>query len=230
MGWWTFSDDPALEVGDGVLDAAHDFLKRFEALYRDELGRKPDVEELEAVLTLALSTWADAATVRDFEEREVTGVAVKTAKRRKRIPYRLGDVFAVPLPGGRYGFGRIYNLDPNWNLVEIFACVRDRPEYSPAAAAAGRLLPPIAVSPKDVFENGTWKIVHADPSFAPVDLDALRYAVGLPGFFKLVQVNRLKPLGPLSDAEAAGYPVHDFKPLPGILADITRALKERRLI
>jgi hypothetical protein len=229
MGWWISPPDSANQVGDGALDAAHDFLQRFTALYQDELGRKPTVEELEAVLSLVLRGWADPSTVQNFDEREVTSVAVKTAKRKKRLPYQLGDVFAIPLSEGRYAFGRIYNLDPNWNLVEIFAHVGTGPYYSPEIAKSGRLIPPITVSPREVFENGLWKIVYSDPAFVPADIDSLRYATGLPGMYKLVKVNQLKPLGPLTDEEATKYPLHNFKPLPGTLADIERALKKRKL-
>jgi hypothetical protein len=230
MGWWSSPDNPDVQIGDGPLDAAADFLRVVAARYREELGRNPSVEEVEAVLASALRAWADARTLQNFDEREVAAVTIKTAKRKKRLKYQLGDVFAIPLSDGRYAFGRIYNLDPNWNLIEVFAHVARSPHYTPDAEKSGRLLQPITIAPKDVFETGLWPIVHSDPGFRPADLDSLRYVMGLPGMYKLMKVNQLKPLGPISNAEAAKHPQWKFKPLPGTLADIERALKERKLI
>lgn len=230
MGWWSPTENPDFQIGDGPLDAVAGCLTAVGNLYREELGRPPSIEEMEAILDSALRVWADATNVRNFEEHEVRSVAIQKAARKPRVAYRCGDVFAIPLNGGRYGFGRIYNLDPNWNLVEVLAHVADDAQWTPDVGRAERLLQPVTISPKEVFESGRWPILHHDATFQATDIDSLRYVMGLPGRFKLARVNQLRPIGPISDEEAAKYPAWKFKALAATVADIERALKERDLL
>jgi len=180
MGWWSPAGRDGVAVGDEVFDRTYRYLEEVTALYREGVGRAPTVEELATVLTVALQNHGGSETFEGVDELEVSSVAIKTKKRPKRPRLQVGDVFTIPLEAGKWGFGRIVNLEREWDLVEIFAHVSPKPRYTPAAIASGRLLPPIPVDVNEAFieGDGRWRVVHSQPGFRLEDLDKLEYDSG----------------------------------------------------
>ena len=228
MGWWQLPEADSVHLGDEAFDITYQYLDDLSALYAGAFGRKITVEELRALWSMALQIYGPKV-LNEFEAKEVVSVAIKTAKRKKRQPFKVGDVFAIPLEEGLYGFGRILNLEGSWEVVEIFAYVSRFPRYSPDIVDAGRLLPPVTVDVR-AFEDWKWKVIHSEPGFVSGDLDSLRYVIGLPGHFQVVKVNSYAPLGPISDAEAAKLPHKVFCTLETTVDKIKAALQKRKLI
>ena len=201
MGWWNPPGKEGATIGDEGLSETYRFLRRLSALYEEALGRKMSVDDFQATLELSLRTNGDESLFSGLEEREVTAVALKIAKRPRRQKYQPGDIFAIPLGDGQFAFGRIMSLSKRGDLVEIFRYTSDGITDSPEIVKSGRLFHPIYVSGLEVFQDWTWKIVASDPDYAPEDLDSLKFVIGAPGDLKLVQGDRQTPI---RDQDAAG--------------------------
>lgn len=75
---------------------------------------------------------------------------------RKSVRFEIGDVFEIPLPNGKYAYGRIYD-DAG---VGIYSFISDSPNN-----------PPIGLRDfmfnvgmyEDILKLGEWKIVDHDP-------------------------------------------------------------------
>ena len=230
MGWWNFPNDPSVWVGDEVMDDAYDYLERLAERYGERFGRKPTLAELQAGMRLALRVRGEKMVEDITDERSVESVVIKTIARPKRQKYEVGDIFAVPLPGGRYAFGRILNLSDGWELVEIFAHIAESDRYSNEITEAGRLLPPIVINPRDVFGGWKWKIVDSHPGYVAPDLDSLRYMMGMPGRYQLVSVGDIQPRKALSDAEAKALPRWATLTEEGARTRIEAAAREQQLL
>jgi hypothetical protein len=107
MGWWTEeSKGEEVMIGDEPADIVGEMLDRLVATYRRDLHRKPSVREIEESLRFVLAAHLDELAD-GVEDVEVKAVAIKLGKLPKRQRVGLGDFFAVPLPAGGYGFGRV---------------------------------------------------------------------------------------------------------------------------
>jgi hypothetical protein len=221
MGWW--EHDSAL-IGDDALDATYHFLMELRDLYSEDLDRRPTAEELAVLLTVCLQANASDKVFADFEERRVTAVTIKTAKRPKRQKYSVGDVFAIPLGAESYAFGRIMELSKQGDIVEIFQHTDTYPKFSPEVIESGRLFHPICVSGYELFADWQWQVLASDPEYVPDDLDSLRFVYGGPGDLKLVEGKKQRPI---SDDEAVGIERMSFWPHEAVVKRIQDALKDR---
>ena len=174
MGWW--ESDAGLTLGDGPLDELHRSLREVAASYRTALERPPTVAELEQLLTLVLGSLAPDH-VGGLEEKSVTGVAVRTKKAPRKHRWDVGDVFAIPLPDGSYGFGRaISKLAQRDELcVEYFAHRGELPLAGPDVVERPRLGAVARVSAFDSLESGRWPIIARNPGFRAPDHDEIRF-------------------------------------------------------
>ena len=177
MGWWAPSDNEQVVLGDEALDQTYGYLETLSALYATQLGRKPRVEELQYLLSLALQVCGDDRLLADFSTRRISAVTIRVGRRPRRQKYQVGDVCAIPLVAGRFAFGRIINLGDGWDLVEVFRYVATMPRFSPTIVDSGRLLPPLVVDAGEVFGGWLWRIVDSTPEYAP-DLDYLELRDG----------------------------------------------------
>lgn len=126
MGWWSIRKDtkelydpcrqssPAdeselLNIGDQPMDAIEAALKKVAKIYKRDLKRKPTPDELTALLESSIRT-LEEDVFDDMEERELDSVTIKLRKRPKRPRPKPGDIFAVPLPSGGYGYGRVMKV------------------------------------------------------------------------------------------------------------------------
>jgi hypothetical protein len=118
MGWWKDSHkERDIEVGDEPLDLLRECLLNFSTSYQDELGRKPRLEELAFSLNATLRMCPELFD--DLAENAVT-TEFKVKKAGKVRQYVAGDVFAIPLAGKEYAYGRILKQTSAGHLVEIY--------------------------------------------------------------------------------------------------------------
>lgn len=76
-----------------------------------------------------------------------------------RIKVQSGDVFQIPLPDGRFAYGRVYN-DAS---IGVYSNVTESPFQPPLGS---RIFLFIVGLYSDILENGSWKIIGRDP-FGP---------------------------------------------------------------
>lgn len=111
MGWWTEEKNgQVIDIGDGPLDVVHTALKKIVSAYKRELKRKPTPEELASILESGIRILEEDLFA-DMEEREVDQVTIGLRVRPRRPKPKPGDYFAVPLPSGGYGYGRVMKID-----------------------------------------------------------------------------------------------------------------------
>ncbi len=202
MGWFDGDGSDCL-YSDETLDLAQEFLTKFSENYRNDLGRKPTVEELEFLLRLSFRTVADETFLHDFAERRIEDVKFKVAKRKKKQDCAVGDLFAVPLPSGGYGFGRVIFYDKiRWNLCEVFAYFSKTKIYKPEVENAARLMYPILGMTHNIC-NWTYPVVRREPGYESPFLQDLRYVSGEPGRYWVNKVGDIGKGPAVSDEEAA---------------------------
>ena len=73
-----------------------------------------------------------------------------------RVKVNIGDVFQIPLPDGRFAYGRVYN-DAS---VGIYNTVTERPLNPPIGSRS--FLFTVGLY-SDILERGKWKIIGHDP-------------------------------------------------------------------
>ena len=227
MGWWSIPGNEEACVGDEVLDMTYNYIEKIAEVYREQMRRQMTVEELTALWTIALQVRGEPDIFDGFEELEVTTVTIKTKKRPKRQRIQVGDIFAIPLSPGRWGFGRIINLQASWQLVEIYAHVDSHPHYTPAVISAELLFPSILMDVENAFWEGTWQIIHSDPGFKAEGLDRLEYVTGN---YKIRRVNSYVQEEPASLAHAMKLPPYQFVALETTEERIKEALRSRGLL
>lgn len=107
MGWINISEsDEEIIIGDETMDIVSEMLFQFSKEYQDDLGRKPTLNELASTIKIILDIEADKY-LDGGGEIKIVDVKISTRKRRKKQAYQDGDFFAIPLPNGKYAFGRI---------------------------------------------------------------------------------------------------------------------------
>lgn len=107
MGWWTLNiDDQELLLGDAPLDLISEALEQVALEYSEKSGRKPTLDELLFTIKVVLRAGLDNH-VSNGDSIQLVDLSAKTKRRPKSQPYRVGDIFAIPLHKGQYVFGRI---------------------------------------------------------------------------------------------------------------------------
>ena len=178
MGWFESSPESGLFIGDDALDATHDFLKELAALYEEGCGRKPVLAEVVALLRIGLSV-SGSDYIADLEERAVTDVTVKTAKRPKKQSYKVGDVFAIPLDKELFAFGRItYQGKARDIMVEVFRATSSTKHFQPFVIESGRLFGPLRMAGGgDCLAPWRWIVVKSDESYKmPPEDETVQFA------------------------------------------------------
>lgn len=74
---------------------------------------------------------------------------------RKRKKVKIGDVFAIPLPNGKFGFGRIYRDASIGIYNHIGIDVTDLPQKEEYQFVVGVY--------EDVLKSGNWELVDTRP-------------------------------------------------------------------
>jgi len=172
MGWFE-SNTPGAVIGDDALDITYDFLKNLSGTYQKALQRKPTLDELRVLIETELKV-CGSDFLADLEERGVTQVTVKTGKKPKDQPYKVGDVFAAPVDEGRYAFGRVMMIKKNVGmLVEFFRAASQNKAIGPDVVKSGRLFPPIRMAGGDEsLKPWRWVVVDSNPSYELSEEDA----------------------------------------------------------
>lgn len=208
MGWWTATENPEITVGDAVLDSVRHFLRDFSQEYREDLSRKPTLQELEYALNLAFRVNVDNDVLAGFEELEVKQVVLKTAKRPKRQKVAPGDIFAYKLDDGRFGFGRIIAPTSIGAFAEIFDHFAEQP-ICDMNKLDKWLVPPIPIESYALLETrsmGDWRIIGHTPDFVPgPQFKSLRYVYGAAPHAQTV-TDIFRNDQPISAADAEGLP------------------------
>jgi hypothetical protein len=122
MGWWSIRKDTRevymgpptddvelLDMGDTPLDAIDSAIKKIIKAYKRDLKRKPTLDELVQLLDWSIRAHEEDL-FDDMEERELDSVVIKLRQRPKRPRPKAGDYFAIPLPSGGYGYGRVMKV------------------------------------------------------------------------------------------------------------------------
>jgi hypothetical protein len=181
MGWWNNPENKDLTIGDTVLDLTRHFLNDFSQEYKEDLGRKPTLGELEYVLSLAFKVNIDQEILSDFEEQEIKQVTLKAAKRPKRQKAKPGDIVSFKLDDGRYGFCRIVSMVSIGSVVEIFDYFSDQPVFDYSKLEKW-IIPPVTIdtySLLDTRADGDWRIIGSTPGFSPGDkFRSIRFVYG----------------------------------------------------
>lgn len=97
-------------------------------------------------------------------EVELARAALARRRRPKAKPWRVGDLFALPLGDGTFGFGQVLGDWPSCSLVELRA---PSPAATPEAVLAARRLAILHVQRRSL-DDGRWIVVgHASPAVDP---------------------------------------------------------------
>ena len=233
MGWFESGKTAGVILGDEPLDMAYGSLKQLSEAYQEGCQRKPTLEEIRTIFEMVLKNAGDEYLA-DLDEREVTAVTVKTAKKPKNQPYKQGDVLAIPIGGGRFAFGRLMLVSkPNGMLLEVFREVSDRKEIRPSILASGRLFHPSRFLPNlrgggDGIKSWRWTVVASDDRYAMTDDDwALEFKGHDPrGGWSAVNL-RDNSIHRLTDEEAEGMEPTAFSNPEDIEERIVEELKQR---
>ncbi len=170
MGWYESPKDPGVMLGDEAFDAMYEGLKGVAAAYLEGFGRKPTLEEVRVLFETELSVAADDL-VEDLEERAVKQVTIKTVKKPKDQRFGVGDVFAIPISGDRFAFGRVMLLDKRHGmLIEVFAKTSESKAFDRSVVESGRLFQPLILSGGDAsLKSWRWTVVRSDPTYTRPD-------------------------------------------------------------
>jgi hypothetical protein len=155
MGWWKVDD--GIELGDGPLDLAEEFLSRFAQEYLDDLSRKPKLAEI--VRTIEEALQIEAEELIEEGGRAIVSLSVKTKPRPKKQPIRVGDIFSVPISDDCFGFGY---LTPQRSLVELFRLKSAKVPGIEHFREAERIRPRFLVD-LTPLEKWKWKVVRNLP-------------------------------------------------------------------
>jgi len=183
MGWWTAErSGKELVLGDIPYDIVGDAFEQVAQEYEQDWGRKPTLAEIiqtvEAVLAVGVHVYLS-----DAEELEIVGLTVKTKKRRKSQPFRVGDFFAIPLGSGLHAFGRILSDlrlgDMGAMLVGIYDKVNTK-MLTPMQLKGEQFMFPPFYCDDDGWKTWRWKIIGNIP-VEPDEFEYPKHKEGLEG-------------------------------------------------
>lgn len=170
MGWWNIPGKENLVIGDDILDITYRYLKEIRDSYKDDLDRKPTIEELEYLLNLSFRVNLDDDILENFENMEIKSLTLKTQKRlKKKEKIKPGDIFSFKINDGRYCFGRAINVTKNGTFIEIFDYISNYPVFDYAKLDKW-LIDPLVISASILFEKkmeGEWSIIGETPNYEP---------------------------------------------------------------
>ena len=175
MGWWTETSDSEMVLGDEPFDVSRGLMKEFARVYQEELGRKPTLAEFMRTLEEALQI-SGHEFFSDFSDKEIKSLTVKTAKRKKRQSFELGDYFAIPVQDSMYSFGRIRAKEPMGYLIDVLD-VTDETLKRPSELAQAKPLFTVYVSP-DGWEEWRWRILGGHEGYTNENLKPPCFKVG----------------------------------------------------
>lgn len=200
MGWINISEsDEEIIIGDEPLDIVSEMLFQISKEYQDDLGRKPTLNELASTIRIVLSASADEY-LDGCDEIEIVDVKVSTKKRRRKQTYQDGDFFVIPLPDGKYAFGRI--LDSNEGIYGFFDIISNKVEPISKLKQIPYMF--IIICADDGITSWRWKIIgnmklaegeYVEPEFWVEDaLDETKAQIYSKGQFRKATVEEAKHL------------------------------------
>jgi hypothetical protein len=107
---------------------------------------------------------------------------------KKKIKIAIGDVFAIPLPSGGYGVGRLIHISDRWRLAQFFALRLDAPELPVSLLDFGDVMPVHNIVTLRI-EEGAWPVLKRGMLNALPDLDSLIFYRGLPAQRTYLKLN-----------------------------------------
>jgi len=96
----------------------------------------------------------------------------------KKIKAEVGDVFAIPLPKGGYGVGRMIHVSERWRLSQFIDAQLDVPEMIDAIFDSGDVMPVHNIVTRRI-EDGSWPILRKGVMESLPDLKSLVFYRGL---------------------------------------------------
>ena len=100
----------------------------------------------------------------------------------------VGEVFAIPLPSGGYGVGRLIHISDRWRLAQFFALRLDAPELPALLLDFGDAMPVHNIVTLRI-EEGAWPVLKRGVLDALPDLDSLIFYRGLPSQRTYLKLN-----------------------------------------
>ncbi|MGE8258399.1 MAG: Imm26 family immunity protein [Stenotrophomonas sp.] len=97
---------------------------------------------------------------------------------RHAISAEVGDVFAVPLPKGGYGAGRLIHMSDRWRLAQFFDLKLDDPKLTDSVADYDEAMPVHNIVTLRI-EDGSWPVLQKGVVDALPDLNSLVFYRGL---------------------------------------------------
>lgn len=145
---------------------------------------------------------------------------------KNRVRARPGDMFAIPLRGRGFGFGRILYQQGRWKLAEFFSCFDSEPAFSEEILHADRAMPVHNIVTLPI-ESGDWPIIKRDVPVPP-DLANLRFYRGLKGARGYVGIDGSS--GPLAEVEVESM-ASSMPQFPEYISDLLwERLQQRRIV
>lgn len=189
MGWWNIPEKENLVIGDDVLDITYKYLKEIRDSYKEDMERKPTIEELEYLLNLSFRVNIDDEILENFEELEIKSLTLKTQKRlKKKEKIKQGDIFAFRINDRRFCFGRCISLTRNGTFVEVFDYISNYPVFDYSKIEKW-LIDPLVIDSYGLFERkaeGEWFIIGETPNYEPSEhlkKSIFYYGDGIGGYY-----------------------------------------------
>lgn len=200
MGWINISEsDEEIIIGDETIDIVSEMLFQFSKEYQNDLERKPTLNELASTIRIVLNVYSDKY-LDGCDEIEIVDVKVSTKKRRKKQVYQDGDFFAIPLPDGKYAFGRI--LDSANYIYGFYNIISEKIEPISKLKQIPYMF--IIICSDDGITSWRWKIIgheklakgeYIEPDFWVRDaLDETKAQIYSKGKFRDVKAEEAKHL------------------------------------
>lgn len=169
MGWWSTKDGL---VGDGVLDAAEDYLRSVADEYSAELGRRPALAEVLAPLAAVLRHRADCF-VSDCDDKLILGLASRVKARPRKQPVSPGDIFEICLADSTLAYGRV---TPQRGYFEFFKVRASRSLSVGQLRGSPTLRLPLTVG-DEALEEWRWRVVGHLP-YEAGEFEARPFRIG----------------------------------------------------
>jgi hypothetical protein len=163
MGWWKEQEEPEMILGDEPFDLTRRLLRDIAQLYQEEFGRQPTLAEFLRTLEVELGGSAHEF-FSDCADQDIKKLTVKTAKRKKRQEFEVGDYFAIPVQDKVYAFGRLLADGPFGFLIVVLDQL-DEMLKRPGELAEEKPLFYLYVTP-DAWENWRWRILGGHEGYS----------------------------------------------------------------